>query len=82
MPTPIYTRQFERDVKTLNKRGKDLDKLKIMVRALVAGEPLDPIHRDHMLVGSSRPSSLCVNICLPLSLKSVSVLRVLRALRG
>jgi mRNA interferase YafQ len=51
MRTPIYTRQFEKDVKRLQKRGKNLEKLKVLVRSLVAGEALDAIHRDHALVG-------------------------------
>ena len=51
MRTPAYTRQFEKDVKRLQKRGMNLEKLKIVVRALVAGNPLDPIHREHKLVG-------------------------------
>lgn len=52
MLTPVYTRQFERDVKQLARRGKNLNKLKILIRSLVAGEPLDPIHRDHKLIGN------------------------------
>jgi mRNA interferase YafQ len=44
MRSPIYTRQFEKDVKRLRKRGKDLEKLKMVIRSLVAGEALDAIH--------------------------------------
>jgi hypothetical protein len=33
-------------------RGKDLEKLKIVIRALIEEEKLDPIHRDHKLVGN------------------------------
>ncbi|MGQ4808648.1 mRNA interferase toxin YafQ [Candidatus Entotheonellaceae bacterium PAL068K] len=33
-------------------RGKNLDKLKIIIHSLVAEEPLDPIHRDHNLIGN------------------------------
>jgi mRNA interferase YafQ len=51
MLTPAYTRQFERDAKRMKKRGKNLDKLKIIIRCLVAEEPLDAIHRDHRLLG-------------------------------
>ncbi|MFH0962607.1 MAG: type II toxin-antitoxin system YafQ family toxin [Planctomycetota bacterium] len=50
--TPIYTRQFEKDVKRLRRRGKDLGKLKAILRALACGEGLDAIHRDHRLAGS------------------------------
>ena len=52
MYSPAYTRQFERDVKRAKRRGKNLDKLKIIARTLLAGEAIDPIHRDHRLVGN------------------------------
>ncbi len=52
MLTPVYTRQFERDLKRIRKRGKNPDKLKIIVRTLLAEEVLDPIHRDHKLIGN------------------------------
>ena len=52
MYVPVYTRQFERDVRRARRRGKDLDKLKIIARTLLAGEAIDPIHRDHRLVGN------------------------------
>ena len=52
MYTPIYTKQFARDLKRCQRRGKNLDKFKIIVRSLLAGETLDPIHRDHRLVGA------------------------------
>lgn len=52
MYTPVYTKQFERDLKRCKRRGKNLDKFKIIARTLIAGKPLDPIHRDHKLVGN------------------------------
>ena len=51
MYTPVYTRQFERDLKLAVRRGKNIDKFKIMARTLLAGRPLDAIHRGHRLVG-------------------------------
>ena len=51
MPTPVYTRQFDRDIKRMKRRGKNLDKLKIIIHSLLAEEDLDPIHRDHKLIG-------------------------------
>ena len=51
MYTPVYTRQFGKDVKRCKRRGKDLEKFKILARTLLAGEPPDPIHRDHKLIG-------------------------------
>jgi mRNA interferase YafQ len=52
MYTPVYTRQFGKDVGRARRRGKNLEKFKIIARALVTGESLDPIHRDHRLVGN------------------------------
>lgn len=52
MYTPVYTRQFERDLKRAIRRGKNVEKFKILARTLIAGQPLDPIHRDHRLVGN------------------------------
>ena len=51
MLSPAYTRQFERDVKRMRRRGKNLEKLKMIVRSLVQEEPVDLIHRDHKLGG-------------------------------
>lgn len=59
MRTPVYTRQFSKDVKRLGRRKKHLEKLKIIVRALVAGDPLDPIHRDHKLAGNYQGRREC-----------------------
>ncbi len=52
MLTPVYTRQFERDIKRMGKRGKDLDKIKPLIRSLLAEEVLDALRRDHKLVGN------------------------------
>ena len=52
MLTPRYTRQFDRDVKRMQRRRKNLEKLKIVIRSLIAGQQLDSIHRDHGLVGT------------------------------
>ena len=49
---PVYTRQFERDIKRMKRRGKNLEKLKIIIRSLISEEQLDPIHRDHKLIGN------------------------------
>lgn len=48
---PLRTAQFERDVKRCQKRGKDMDKLKRLVRLLLDGEPLPARYRDHPLGG-------------------------------
>ncbi len=52
MLTPVFTTQFEKDVRRMQKRGKNIERLKMIIRSLAAGEPLDPMHRDHRLVGN------------------------------
>jgi len=52
MLTPVYTRQFERDIRRMMRRGKNPEKLKIIIRSLISEEPLDTIHRDHKLTGN------------------------------
>lgn len=51
MRSPAYTKQFSRDVALAQRRGKNMEKLKLIVRTLIADERLDLIHRDHKLVG-------------------------------
>jgi mRNA interferase YafQ len=50
------TKQFSRDVKRIRKRGKDLDKLREVVRLLAEGIPLAASYRDHPLIGPWRQS--------------------------
>lgn len=59
MLTPVYTKQFERDVKRMKKRGNNLEKLKIIISSLLNQEPLDDIHRDHKLTGNWKGRREC-----------------------
>lgn len=43
---------FRKDVKRVEKRGKDMTKLKAVLLTLIANEPLDPRYRDHPLKGA------------------------------
>ena len=52
MYTPVYTKQFEKDTARCARRGKNLEKFKILARTLLSGKPLDAIHRDHKLLGN------------------------------
>ena len=52
MYRPVYTHQFAKDVKRAERRGKNLEKFKIIAHTLLAGQRLDPIHRDHKLIGT------------------------------
>ncbi len=50
MYNPILYKQFEKDVKCCQIRGKNLDKFKILTKTLLSGKSLDSIHNDHKLV--------------------------------
>jgi mRNA interferase YafQ len=53
------TRQFFRDVKRMQKRGKYLEKLQEIVKHLAEGTPLPANHRDHPLIGPWQLSRDC-----------------------
>jgi mRNA interferase YafQ len=46
------TSQFKKDIKRLQKRGKDLAKIKAVINLLLAEAPLPPKNRDHQLGGN------------------------------
>jgi mRNA interferase YafQ len=50
--TPVYTKQFEKDLKRCLKRNKKMEKFKLVAESLLAGEKLDAIHRDYKLIGN------------------------------
>ena len=49
---PSFTGQFKRDVKLVEKRGKDLAKLRRVMSCLIASDPLPRVLRDHALIGT------------------------------
>ena len=51
MRRPAYSGQFKRDVRQAQKRGKDMDKLKVLLALLIEGEPLPAHYLDHPLKG-------------------------------
>lgn len=55
----LRTSQFKRDVKRMQRRGKNFDVFKQIARILAADEPLPPRYRDHALVGQYRGSREC-----------------------
>ena len=59
MLTPSYTRQFKRDLKKLEKRNKDVTKLKPIIKNLINKKPLPENCRDHRLVGNYRDRREC-----------------------
>ncbi len=50
--TPVYTKQFEKDLKRCLKHGKKMVKFKLVAESLLARETLDAIHRDNKLIGN------------------------------
>lgn len=46
------TQQFKKDIKRLQKRGKDLRKIKAVIDLLLSETPLPPKNRDHQLGGN------------------------------
>ena len=51
MLAPVRSTQFKRDVRRAGKRGRDLGRLRALLAALIAQEPLTARHRDHPLRG-------------------------------
>ena len=49
---PIYTKQFEKDLKRSLKRSKRMEKFKLVAEDSIEGQELDPIYRDHKLIGN------------------------------
>ncbi|HEU4451720.1 MAG TPA: type II toxin-antitoxin system YafQ family toxin [Longimicrobium sp.] len=53
------TGQLKRDVKRMQKRGKDFAEFRRLVEMIAAGQPLEPRHRDHPLLGEYAGSREC-----------------------
>lgn len=52
MRAPSYSTQFKRDIKQLQKRGKGMEKLKILMGLLISAAPLPAAYLDHPLKGN------------------------------
>lgn len=60
MLQPVYTKQFHRDLKRLQKSGRhDVEKLKKVIRLLIDEKPLQTKHRDHSLTGNFKDRREC-----------------------
>ena len=53
------TSQFKRDVRRLQRQGREVEKLKRVLESLVEGEPLASKHWDHVLVGQYKGTREC-----------------------
>ena len=52
MRTIIYTSQFKKDFKLIQKQNKDLGKLKTVIAKLAASDVLEEKFKDHALQGN------------------------------
>ncbi|HQO65087.1 MAG TPA: type II toxin-antitoxin system YafQ family toxin [Syntrophorhabdus sp.] len=59
MRTPVYTNRFEKDLKLMIKRGCDPESIKTIIRKLIAEEPLERRHHDHVLIGNFKDRREC-----------------------
>ena len=59
MKTIRQTSQFKRDVKRMQRQGREVEKLKRILEALVQGEPLAAKYQDHVLVGQYKGTREC-----------------------
>jgi mRNA interferase YafQ len=59
MKTIRRTSQFKRDVKGMQRQGRELEKLKRVLETLAKGEPLAARYRDHVLVGQYKGTREC-----------------------
>nr|BCT99768.1 type II toxin-antitoxin system mRNA interferase toxin, RelE/StbE family [uncultured bacterium] len=55
MRSSSYSGQFKRDAKLAKKRGKDMEKLRVVIDLLLADQPLPPELGDHPLKGDWKP---------------------------
>jgi len=59
MKTIRRTSQFKQDVRRMQRRGKDLEKLKRVLETLMKEEELTERYRDHVLVGQYKGTREC-----------------------
>jgi mRNA interferase YafQ len=52
MYKPNYQKQFEKDIKKVQKRNYDMEELKKVISNLVKGLSLDSKYKDHQLTGN------------------------------
>ena len=47
-----YSNTFKKDIKLMQRRGKEMHKFKIVIDLLASGESLPQKYRDHALIGN------------------------------
>lgn len=59
MLTPAFTEQFDRDLKKMLKRGKDKQRIKLVITKLINEEKLEPKYKHHKLAGMYKGRREC-----------------------
>jgi mRNA interferase YafQ len=59
MLRPSYTKQFKKDLKRMEKRGKGPEKIKSVIESLINQIPLEEHNRDHKLTGNYKGRREC-----------------------
>ncbi len=52
MLTPIFENTFKKDIKRLQRRGKNMDKIKVVIDKLLNNQKLENKYKDHALIGN------------------------------
>lgn len=52
MRSLIFENRFKKDIKLLEKRGKDMRKLKAVIEKLLKNQELEAKYKDHALIGN------------------------------
>jgi len=55
----IYTTQFKKDFKKINKQQKKLSKLTVVIEKLLSQQKLEPKYKDHPLSGNYKNHRDC-----------------------
>lgn len=55
----VYTNRMKHDAKLMKKRGKDMNKLVLVLSILSSGLPIPKQYRDHQLTGNLRDFREC-----------------------
>jgi len=59
MLTPVFTTRFKKDMKRMMACGCEPESVKVVVRDLIEGNPLDRRYRDHVLIGNFKDRREC-----------------------
>ena len=60
MLIPSYTKQFAKDLKKMEKRGKPTGKIKKIIKKLVNEQPLAASCKEHKLIGNFKGRRECL----------------------